>query len=214
MEHVTHAKAPNGLRDAAKTSQISFPSPQTSTEDSSQNSESATVHEPAPRTHLSTPKHNFEVLASRTVSQAILEGTRAVKLPASPLDSINPSLYPRFPRFSITTESSQPDLSTDEMTSTKISLDEEAMFATRRTSNISNTKSGKRQKLQTTLHRAVSTPSLGLRRIGDRMKRAPSIFLSRRTSKGLQRSISESQSEVGSACDLFKSFNMLTFKGP
>ena len=202
MEHVTRTKSPGGLHDTAKASQINLPNSQTATADSSPMAKSAIAQDAVPRAHLSTPKHNFEVLASRTVSQAILEETRAVKLPASPLDSINPSLYPRFPRFSITTESSQPDFSSDEMTSTKISLDEEGMVATRRTSNTSNTKSTKRQKLQTTLHRAVSTPSLGLRRIGDRIKRAPSIFLSRRPSSGLQRANSENQTEVGSVCDL------------
>ena len=81
------------------------------------------------RKHLSTPKYNSEVLASRTVSQPILEESRAVGLPSSPLGSINLSLYPRFPWFSITTESSHPGLSTDDVTSTKISLDEEGMVA-------------------------------------------------------------------------------------
>lgn len=189
--------APSDLQYPAAMPEISSPNAQTSTADTSSPSEHALVHGPAQRTHLSIPKHNFEALASRTVSRAILEETQASKLPASPLDSIDPSLYPRFPRFSITTDTSQPELSTDEVTSTKISLDEEGMMATRSSSNASNTKVSKRQQLQITLHRAVSTSSLNLKRIGERMRRAPSIFLARRTPKRPQRSLPECQAEVG-----------------
>jgi hypothetical protein len=162
-----------------------------------QGSERAAPDEPPLRTHLSTPKQNFERLASRTVSQAILEETRACNLPASPLDAIDPSLYPRFPRFSITTENSHPDLSTDEVTSTRLSLDEEGIVATPRSSTTNNTRSSKRHKLQVTLHRAMSTPTLGLRRMSDRIKRAPSILRSSRTSRRLPGTISESQAAVG-----------------
>lgn len=145
---------------------------------------------------MSTPKHNFELLASRTVSQAIAEEGCASPLPASPLDSISPSWYPRFPRFSTTTESSHPDLSADEVTSTKISFDEEGIVHSRTSSNNSNTPSGKRQKLQITLHRAVSTPTLSLRRLGGRIKRAPSILLSTRKPKLRPQSISEDEAGV------------------
>ncbi len=196
MEHVTTLMAQSDLDDAPTHPQTSASAPEPVTTSSSQSSRIIAADDPPPRTHLSTPKHNFELLASRTVSQAVSEEAHTAKLPASPLDSINPCLYPRFPRFSITTESSHPDLSTDEVTSTKISLDEEGMVAARRSSNNSNTKSKKRQKLQITLHRAVSTPTLGLRRFGNRIKRAPSILLSRRTSKRLPRTVSDSQAEV------------------
>lgn len=192
MENVTPLRVRPDLDDAPTASQISTPGPGCVTAKSQQ---AAPDGRPR-RTHLSTPKQNFELLASRTVSQAILDEVRACNLPASPLDAIDPSLYPRFPRFSITTESSHPDLSTDEVTSTKLSLDEEGIVATRRSSNTSNTKSTKRQKFQITLHRAMSTPTLGFRRMTDRIKRAPSILLSSRTSKRLPGTISESQAEV------------------
>jgi hypothetical protein len=155
---------------------------------------------PPPRTHLSTPKQNFERLASRTVSQAILEESRACSLPASPLDAIDPSLYPRFPRFSITTESSHPDLSADEVTSTRLSLDEEGIVATPRSSITNNTGSSKRHKLQITLHRAMSTPTLGLRRMSgrmtDRIRRAPSILRGSTTLKRPQGKMSGNQAAV------------------
>lgn len=199
MEHRTPSRAPTALDDQATLSHTSTVSSE-SVATNSQSSKVAVPDDALPRMHLSTPKHNFELLASRTVSQAIAEEARTPKLPASPLDSISPSFYPRFPRFSITTESSHPDLSTDEVTSTKISLDEEGIVATRRSSNTSNTRSIKRQKLRITLHRAVSTPTLGLRRFGDRIKRAPSVLLLKRKSKRLPRTISEGEAEVRIKC--------------
>jgi hypothetical protein len=163
---------------------------------SSSSSSDRTTNHPPPRMHLSTPKENFEHLASRTVSQAISEEGRAIKIPASPLDSISPSLYPRFPRFSITTESSHPDLSTDEVISTKISSDEEGMVAQSASPRTIDTRSSKRQRLKLRLHRAVSTPILGLRQIGNRIKQAPNSNLARRVSKTLHRSVSESQAQA------------------
>lgn len=191
MENVTPLKAQTVHVDGPPNSRVSTPSSDLMMADSAQYSMGDNADGPHPRMHLSTPKHNFELLASRTVSQAISEQTRPSKLPASPLDSINPSLYPRFPRFSITTESSHPELSTDEVTSTKISTDEEGIVAARRSPNTS-----KRQKLQTTLHRAMSTPTIGLRRLGNRIKRAPSTLLPRRSSKESPRTVSENQAEV------------------
>lgn len=200
MENVTPLKAHNVHKDGPPNSRISTPGPGASPDlmitDSAHHSMDKEVVDSRPRMHLSTPKHNFELLASRTVSEAISEEHRTSKLPASPLDSINPSLYPRFPRFSITTESSHPDLSADEVTSTRISTDEEGIVATRRASNTSHSRSSKRQKLQITLHRAMSTPAIGLRRFGNRIKRAPSTLLSRRSSKESPRTVSGNQAEV------------------
>ncbi len=202
MENVAplEARTASDLNDGPPNSRISTPGPGPSPDlmiaDSAQCAMDTEVDDDRPRKHLSTPKHNFELLASRTVSQAISEETRTSKLPASPLDSINPSLYPRFPRFSITTESSHPDLSADEVTSTRISTDEEGIVATRRSSNTSNTRSSKRHKLQITLHRAMSTPTIGLRRLGNRIKRAPSTLLARRNSKESPRTVSQNQAEV------------------
>ena len=196
MEHVTPLRAWPGLDDARTTSQISISSAESMTGNSRRRPEGSEPDDIPPRTHLSTPKHNFELLASRTVSQAMSEEARASKLHASPLDSINPILYPRFPRFSITTESSHPDFSTDEVISTKISLDEEGIVATRRSFHTSNARPSKRQRLHLTLHRAMSSPTLGLRRIGYRMKLAPSILFSNRTSKPPPGSICQIQAEV------------------
>ncbi len=200
MENVTPLKARTSHNDSPSNSRISTPGPGLSPDpiiaDSAQCSMDDDVDGLRPRIHLSTPKQNFELLASRTVSQAISEESRTSKLPASPLDSISPSLYPRFPRFSITTESSHPDLSTDEVTSTRISTDEEGIVATRRSSNISNSRSSRSQKLQGTLHRAMSTPSVGLTRLGNRIKRAPSTLLHRRSSKDSPRTVSGSQAKV------------------
>ena len=148
------------------------------------------------KTHLSTPKHNFELLASRTLSQAAPEDARRVKPAASPLDSIDPSLYPRFPRFSVTTDNSLPDLSTEEVTSTRISLDEEAIVGTADAASFSQERTSRRKRLQTKLHHAVSSPSLDMKRVGDRIKRVPTILRSPRTPSFLRRSISDSQAEV------------------
>ncbi|KAF7513893.1 hypothetical protein GJ744_006507 [Endocarpon pusillum] len=195
MENRTPPKAQDVLDDGPPHSRVSTSRPDLMMADSAQYSMDDNADGPRLRMHLSTPKHNFELLASRTVSQAISEQTRPSKLPASPLDSINPSLYPRFPRFSITTESSHPHLSTDEVTSTRISTDEEGIVAARRSPNTSNTRSRKRQILQTTLHRAMSTPTIGLRRLGNRIKQAPSTLLPRRSSKESPRTVSEDQAE-------------------
>lgn len=204
MHQVAPGNTPDGLHGALTDTQTGLPSPHRSKSEPLPSLNGGIVQDAPRRGHLSTPKHNFEVLASRTVSRAILEESRAGRLPSSPLDSIDPSLYPRFPRFSITTESSHPDLSTDEVTSTKISLDEEGMVATRRSTNISNTTSNKRQKLHITLQRAVSNPSLGLRRFGDRIKRVPSILLSRRLSTRPHRSASENHVGVIPKCNLWR----------
>jgi len=200
MENVTPVRTRPDLNNAPISFKDSTPEHNALTANKQQELQGAVPDEPPPRTHLSTPKQNFERLASRTVSQAILEESRACNLPASPLDAIDPSLYPRFPRFSITTESSHPELSTDEVTSTRLSLDEEGIVATPRSSITNNTGSSKRHKLQMTLHRAMSTPTLGLRRMSgrmsDRIRRAPSILRGSTTLKRPQGTISENQAAV------------------
>jgi hypothetical protein len=196
MENVTPLRARNDLDEATSKCQSCTSSAELVTGGSLERSKSCALDDPPPRMHLTTPKHNFQLLASRTVSQAISEEARACKLPASPLDSISPSLYPRFPRFSITTESSHPDLSTDEVTSTRISLDEEGIVATPRSSDTSKIGSSKRQKLQITLQRAVSSPTLSLRRISERIKRAPGNLLPSRMSKMQTPRVCESEAEV------------------
>lgn len=151
------------------------------------------------RMQLSTPKHNFELLASRTLSQAASEDTRNPRFPASPLDSIDPSLYPHFPRFSVTTDNSLPDLSTDEVTSTRISLDEECIVASDDSGTTGQEKVSRRKKLQAKFQNAVSSPSLDMKRVGDHIKRVPS-FLRSKPPRLLRRSISDSQAEVFEHC--------------
>lgn len=201
MEHMTPLKRSSGLYGSLTIPQFTTPSPRSNLTASNLNLPGSSAPEhPPPRTHLCTPKRNFELLASKTVSRAISEEAIVAKLPASPVDSSHSSLHPRFPRFSIASDSSHSDLPTDGVTSTKISSDGEAIVATRRSANASRIRSRKRQKLQVTLHRAISTPTLELRRIGSQIKRAPSVILSRRTSRWLRRTISKSEAEVHSTC--------------
>lgn len=211
MEHGTPTRAPTALDDAPRALRNSTSGPNSGTANRSGSSRVVAADDALCRTHLSTPKYNFEILASRTVSQAIAEEARIVKHPAPPLEAINPSSCPRFPRFSITTESSQPDLSTDEVISTQISLGEEGIVSRRRSSHTIDTRSSRKHKLQKTLYRAVSSPSLGLRRIGNRIKRAPSLLVSsRRMSKRISRNISGSQAEVCLICLPLRCLALLT----
>lgn len=200
MEHVTPARAATDPENATSTSQTGTPIPKSGRSNGSQDSKVAQPDDRPPRTHLSTPKHNFELLASRVVSQAISEEACTSKLPASPLDSISTSRYPRLPRFPITTEGSHPVLCNDEVTSTKISLDEEGMVGTKTSSSTRYTKSSKRKNLRTALHRAVSTPTLGLKRINSRIRRASTILLSRTSPNRPSQSISDRQAAVRSTC--------------
>jgi hypothetical protein len=76
------------------------------------------------------------------------------------LDLIPPDLYGRFPRLSTTTENLIPDFSTEEVTSTRLSLDEQDIVrAAQSTRKFAETE----RELQTgnrALHNVVSTPSL------------------------------------------------------
>jgi hypothetical protein len=199
MECVTPRRARSIRHDTATTPRTKDSCSEPSTTHSSKDPDNALPDDRLPRMHLSTPKHNFELLASRTISQALSDDSRAAKPLPSPLDTVDSSLYPRFPRFSLTTESRLPDLSTDDVTSTKISLDEEGMVASRRPSNTSDSRSSRRQKLWIALHRAVSSPTFGIRRLGDRIRRVPAIMLSGGNSKRLDAEGSESQVQVSLA---------------
>ena len=111
----------------------------------------------------------------------------------SPLDMIPSEIYTRFPRFS-TTDTSNPDLSTEEMTSTRLSVDEHAIVQTG-PDRPRVTRSTRRQKVQGALQKAISTPSLGLQVIKDRLRRAPST-LSGNTLRQEPTSVSEQQCQV------------------
>ena len=115
---------------------------------------------------------------------------------ASPLDKIPSNLYTRFPRFDTTTENSSPDLSTEEVTSTRLSVDEHAMMEAPLSKTVPSEGSGRRQRVQTALHKAISTPTLSLRRVKNRLRRAPSSTLSGNTLRQEETSLSDQQSQV------------------
>jgi hypothetical protein len=85
-------------------------------------------------------------------------------LPPSPLDNIPSKLYDRFPRFSMTTEASQPDLSIEDVTSTRFSIDEEGIIAMPRQPG----------KLHRTLRKALSHQTMLLKKAKVGMRRMPS----------------------------------------
>lgn len=140
-------------------------------------------------------KHDFQRLASSVVSEASGE-TQAQRFGPSPLDTIPPNLYLRFPRFSTTTETSSPDLSTEEVISTRLSIDEHAMVQASDSPSVSSETGGKRQRLQGVLHRAISTPSLGYQMMRDRLRRAPSSTLSGKTLRQGRTPTPEEDSQV------------------
>ena len=119
-------------------------------------------------------KKDFERLTSQTLHRAASE-PQGRSHASSPLDSINPNLFVRFPRFSMTTEISSPNLSTEEVTSTRLSLDEEELI--RKTTS---PKTPKDSRLNLKIQRAVSSSSI--KRLGDSLRIAPSTILSRKSS--------------------------------
>lgn len=85
-------------------------------------------------------------------------------LPSSPLDNIPSKLYARFPRFSMTTEPSQPDLSIEDVTSTRFSIDEEGIIAIPYVSRSNHSKENRPGKLHRTLRKAISHQTMLLKR--------------------------------------------------
>ncbi|KIW70492.1 hypothetical protein PV04_02756 [Phialophora macrospora] len=78
--------------------------------------------------------------------------SRTSSLPATPLDEIPENLWPRVLRTATTPEASTPELSIDEITSTRLSLDDQAILTTL-------PKNGDRKEGQT--YRAVSRSTFG-----------------------------------------------------
>ena len=158
---------------------------------------------PSPSTDHPTAvaKQDFERLASKALKKAssdTSEHSQSPRFAASPLDKIPSSLYTRFPRFSTTTENSSPDLSAEEVISTRLSIDEHAIIEAPASNNMPSESGGKGHRLQAALHRAISTPSLGLglRRVRDKLRRTPSSTLSGNTLRQEATSVSEEQSHV------------------
>ncbi len=131
---------------------------------------SPAVTEPSTKQPTGT-KDQFQRLTSETLMAANAEPRP--RYGPSPLDTIPSNIYMRFPRFS-TTETSSPDLSTEEMNSTRLSVDEHAIVQA--ATNLPPLKSSKRGKVHVALRKAISTPSLGLQVIKDKLRRTPSTL--------------------------------------
>jgi hypothetical protein len=145
---------------------------------------SPTCLSPSLRCHAAVSKQDFGRLNSNITKGAIPEPSvhsQSQIFAPSPLDTIPPSLYTRFPRFSTTTEKLTPDLSTEEVTSTKLSLDEQDIVRAPQSTRTSAEADRKFQRWNMALHKVVSTPSLSLRHVRDRLRRAPSSTLSGKT---------------------------------
>ena len=150
--------------------------------------------------HAGAAKQDFERITSKILKKSTPESSKHCQsrsFAPSPLDTIPPSLYPHFPRFSITTENSTPDLSTEEVTSTRLSIDEHAIMRLG-PATTSPEVDGKKRRLNITLHKAISTPSLSLKRVKDRLLRPPSSALSGNTLRQEATATSEQQSQVRS----------------
>ena len=121
--------------------------------------------------HPTGSKEQFQRLTSHALMAATAEPRP--RYGPSPLDAIPSSIYMRFPRFS-TTETSSPDLSTEERNSTRLSVDEHAIVQT--APSLVPVQNNKRGKVHVALREAISTPSLGLRAIKDKLRRTPSTL--------------------------------------
>lgn len=151
--------------------------------------------------HAGAAKQGFERITSKTLKKSTPESSKhcqSWRFAPSPLDTIPPSLYPHFPRFSTTMENSTPDLSTEEVTSTRLSIDEHVIMRALGPATTSPKVDGKRRRLNITLHKAISTPSLSLKRVKDRLRRPPSSALSGNALRQEATATSEQQSQVRS----------------
>jgi hypothetical protein len=106
--------------------------------------------------------------------------SRTSSLPATPLDEIPETLWPRVLRTATTPEASTPELSIDEITSTRLSLDDQAILTTL-------PKNGDRKEGQA--RRAVSRTTFGsmwgennsrLKKMTKKLKNIPSGLFSRK----------------------------------
>jgi hypothetical protein len=161
---------------------------------------STTVPPPSPRCHTAVAKQEFDRLTFDTLKKAASSSPvrpQSRRFASSPLDTIPSNIYARFPRFSTTTENSTPDLSTEEVTSTRLSIDEHDIIRVPQPTATSSGPGRKRQKMNTALRKAISTPSLSLRRVRDRLRRAPSSTLSGNT---LQQEATSTLGEQSQAC--------------
>ena len=101
------------------------------------------------------------------------ESTSSQSLPPSPLDNIPPRLHARFPRFSTTTEISQPDLSIEDVTSTRFSVDEEGIIAIPYNSDFKR-QSKHSGRFHRTIKIAISQQTMFLKKARVEVRRIPS----------------------------------------
>jgi hypothetical protein len=154
---------------------------------------------PTPDHHASAAKGGFEHITSKILRKSTPESSKHCQsrsFAPSPLDTIPPSLSLHFPRFSITTENSTPDLSTEEVTSTRLSIDKHAIMQALEPATASLEVDWKRWRLNITLHKAISTPSLSLKLVKDRLRKPPSSTLSENTLRQDATATSEQKSPV------------------
>lgn len=102
------------------------------------------------------------------------ESTSSQSLPLLPLDNIPTRLHARFPRFSTTTELSQPDLSIEDVTSTRISVDEHGIVAVPYNDELSYVKTKLPGRFHRTIRKAISHQTMFLRKARVGVRRMPS----------------------------------------
>lgn len=123
--------------------------------------------------HFTTSSSRSPSQRPDSISSIQSESTSSQSLPPSPLDNIPPRLHARFPRFSTTTEISQPDLSIEDVISTRFSVDEEGIIA------IPCNRDFKRQSRQSgrfhrTIKKAISQQAVFLKKASVEARRIPS----------------------------------------
>lgn len=141
---------------------------------------------PPPRTPYPDTSSNENTLAhssssSRSQSQrrdslpsTQSESTSSQSLPPSPLDNIPSRLHARFPRFSMTTEPSQPDLSIEDVTSTRFSIDEQGIIAIPYDHNLRHQKTKQPGRFHRTIKKAISHQTMFLKKARVEVRRMPS----------------------------------------
>lgn len=116
-----------------------------------------------------SPSHRRDSLPS---TQS--ESSSSQTLPPSPLDNIPSRLHSRFPRFSTTTEISQPDLSIEDVTSTRFSIDEEGIIAIPYSIDVKHQKPKQPGRFQRTVKKAISQQTMFLKKAKVEVRRMPS----------------------------------------
>jgi hypothetical protein len=103
-----------------------------------------------------------------------VESSSSQTLPPSPLDNIPSRLHSRFPRFSTTTEISQPDLSIEDVTSTRFSIDEEGIIAIPYGIDVNHQKPKQPGRFHRTIKKAISQQTMFLKKAKVEVRRMPS----------------------------------------